>query len=97
MIDPMHDPSDIEDESWLFPAPNHINYAGCNLIMHCKNALPSAQLREDILNFSLDPPTCCFAGISPSHCLFQYVPEFLSFVKGLVCPSWFHSPLSCVN
>ena len=69
----------------------HIIYAHENLLWHCQNTPPSAylQLREEIINFPLDRPDSCFANTPPGMSLFYSVPEFLQFIKTLVCSRFF--------
>ena len=70
---------------------HHITYAVHSLMLHCENTLPSAssQLREEIINFSLRNPDSCFASPIPGMSLFYFVPQFLRFIKTLVCPRLF--------
>jgi hypothetical protein len=74
---------------------DHIAYAVHNLTWHCKNTPLSAssQLRDEIINFSLYRPDLFFASTRPGRSLFFYVPEFLRFVKALVCPIFFACPI----
>jgi len=69
----------------------HTMYAAYNLIWHCENTPPSAslQLREEIMNFSLHRPDSCFANTMPGMSLFYFIPQFLKFIKTLVCPTFF--------
>ena len=71
----------------------HFTYADAHLLWHCENTPPSAcsQLREEILNFSFHRPDSCFI-TRPGRNLLVYVPQFLQFIKALVCPI----PFSCV-
>jgi hypothetical protein len=66
-------------------------YAGENLLWHCENTPPSAslQLREEIIKFSLHHPDSCLANTLPRMSLFYFVPQFLQFIKTLVCPIFF--------
>jgi len=52
---------------------------------HCENTLPSAsaQLHEEIMNFSLLHPDSCFPGAFISKSLFDIVPRFLVLIKVL--------------
>ena len=64
-----------------------IIYARESLLWHCQNTPPSAslQLCEEIINFSLHRPDSCFANNPPGMSLFYFVPQFLQFIKTLVC------------
>ena len=69
----------------------HIIYAGINLLWHCENTPPSSalQLREEIINFSLHIPDFSSVNTPPRRSLFYFVPQFLQFIKTLVCPTFF--------
>jgi hypothetical protein len=69
----------------------HIEYAVNNLVWHCKNTPQSAssQLHEEIMKFSLHPFASCFPHPVPGMSLFCCVPEYLQFIKTLVCPICF--------
>jgi hypothetical protein len=69
----------------------HVIYADQNLLWHCENTPPSAslQLREEIINFSLYSPDSCSANTPPRMSLFNFVPQFLQFIKTLVCSTFF--------
>jgi len=69
---------------------SHIPYASSGLIWHCENTPPSASLHlcEEIINFSLHRPDSCF-GSDPGYNLFFHVPQFLKYIKTLVCPRFF--------
>ena len=69
----------------------HVNYAADNLIWHCENTPPSAysQLWEEILKFPFYCPDSCFRTSRVIFSWFVYVPQFLSFIKALVCPIFF--------
>jgi len=71
----------------------HLIYAGSNLIWHCENTPPSAysQLHEEIRNFSFRPPDSCFK-TPPGMEFIVHVPDFLQFIKALVCPIFFACP-----
>jgi len=71
----------------------HFLYAGANLIWHCENTPPSAypQLHEEIRNFSFRPPDSCFK-TPPGMNFIVHVPQFLEFIKDLVCPIFFACP-----
>ena len=70
---------------------HHITYAVHSLILHCENTPPSAssQLREEIISFSLRHPDSCFTSPIPGMSLFYFVPQFLRFIKTLVCLRFF--------
>jgi len=73
----------------------HLRYAGHALIWHCESTPPSAsaQLHEEIINFSLLHPDSCFPGAFPSQSLFDIVPRFLLFIKVLCIQYFFHLEL----
>jgi hypothetical protein len=70
-----------------------MTYAVGNLMWHCKNTPPSAssELHEEIVNFSLYCPNSSFASTVPRICQFHFelVPQFLRFIKTLVCHTLF--------
>jgi len=68
----------------------HFPYAGQNLLWHCENIPPSAysQLHEEIRKFSFHHPDSCFT-VLPGISLLVHVPQFLQFIKALVCPIFF--------
>jgi len=68
----------------------HFLYAGAHLVWHCENTPPSAysQLHEEISNFSFHPPDSCFK-TPPGMDFIVHVPQFLEFIKALVCPIFF--------
>ena len=70
---------------------DQFTYASYHLIWHCENTPPSAssQLCEEIIKFSFHCPDSRFASRKPGMSLFLYVPEFLQFIKTLVCPRFF--------
>ena len=69
----------------------HIIYAQNNLLWHCQNTPPSAYLHlwKEIINFSLHRPDSCFDNNPLGMSLFKFVPQFLEFIKTLVCPPFF--------
>ena len=77
---------------------NHFAYAGSELIWHCKNTPPSAssQLCEEIINFSFHRPDSCFGINAPGINVFFFVPQFLNFIKTLVCPRFFACSLHLI-
>jgi hypothetical protein len=66
-------------------------YASSKLLWHCENMPLSAssQLCEEIINFSVHRPDSGFGKTDRVLSLFCYIPQFLKFIKSLVCPRFF--------